>query len=137
MGFGVWGQGPAHPCAVGAVLRERERERGREREREGERERDRESEAARAGPGPAFRKVDVRLPGKGNGARPGHLITTMIKWIRTSRLSIKHVQVEVLRTRAPSELFYLRIQDTPVILQGTVSPEVKQYLLYRRVVFVY
>jgi len=38
-------------------------------------------------------KVDVRLPGKGNsnsyGARPVHLIITMIKWIRTSRLSIK------------------------------------------------
>ena len=41
-----------------------------------------------------FRKVDVRLPGKGNsnshGARPVHLIITMIKWIRTSRLSIKN-----------------------------------------------
>ena len=40
------------------------------------------------------RKVDVRLPGKGNpnshGARPVHLIITMIKWIRTSRLSIKN-----------------------------------------------
>ena len=34
-----------------------------------------------------------RLPGKGNpnvhGARPVHLINTMIKWIRTSSLSIK------------------------------------------------
>ena len=40
------------------------------------------------------RKVDVRLPGKGNsnsnGARPVHLIITMIKWIRTSSLSIKN-----------------------------------------------
>ena len=40
------------------------------------------------------RKVDVRLPGKGNsnshGARPVHLIITMIQWIRTSRLSIKN-----------------------------------------------
>jgi len=39
------------------------------------------------------RKIDVRLPGKGNsnshGARPVHLIITMIKWVRTSRLSIK------------------------------------------------
>ena len=38
------------------------------------------------------RKVDVRLPGEGNsnsnGARPVHLIITMIMWIRTSRLSI-------------------------------------------------
>jgi len=40
------------------------------------------------------RKVDVRLPGKGNsnyhGARPVHPIITMIKWIRTIRLSIKN-----------------------------------------------
>jgi len=40
------------------------------------------------------RKVDARLPGKGNsnshGARPVHLIITMIKWIQTSRLSIKN-----------------------------------------------
>ena len=40
------------------------------------------------------RKVDVRLPGKRNsnshGARPVHLIITMIKWIRTSRLSTKN-----------------------------------------------
>ena len=34
------------------------------------------------------RKVDVRLPGK--GARPVHLIITMIKWIRTRRLPIKN-----------------------------------------------
>ena len=43
---------------------------------------------------PPARKVDVRLPVKGNsnthGARPVHLIITMIKWIRTSRLSIKN-----------------------------------------------
>jgi hypothetical protein len=40
------------------------------------------------------RKVDVRLPEKGNsnshGARPVHLIISLIKWIRTSRLSIKN-----------------------------------------------
>jgi len=40
------------------------------------------------------RKVDVRLQGKGNsnshGARPIYLIITMIKWIRTSRLSIQN-----------------------------------------------
>jgi len=40
------------------------------------------------------RKVDVRLPGKGDsntlGARPVHLIITMIKWFRTSRMSIKN-----------------------------------------------
>jgi len=40
------------------------------------------------------RKVDVRLPRNGNsnsrGARPDHLIITVIKWDRTSRLSIKN-----------------------------------------------
>jgi len=45
------------------------------------------------------RKVDVRLPGKGNsnshGARPVHLTITIIKWIRTSRLSIKNSLSEV------------------------------------------
>ena len=39
-------------------------------------------------------KVDVKLPGKGNSnpndARPVHLIITMVKWIRTSRMSIKN-----------------------------------------------
>jgi len=43
---------------------------------------------------PLTRKVDVRLPEKGNsnshGARPVCLIITMIQWIRTSRLSIKN-----------------------------------------------
>ena len=36
-------------------------------------------------------KVDIRLPGKGNtqGARRFHQIISMIKWIWTSRLSIK------------------------------------------------
>ena len=40
------------------------------------------------------RKVDTRLPGKGksdfHGARPIHQIISIIKWIRTSRLSIKN-----------------------------------------------
>jgi hypothetical protein len=43
---------------------------------------------------PGTRKVDVRLPGKGNsnshGARPVHIIVTMMTWIRTSRLSMKN-----------------------------------------------
>ena len=54
--------------------------------------------------GTSDRKVDVRLPGKGNsnshGARPVHLILTMIQWIRTSRLSIKiSLYVEVPLSR--------------------------------------
>jgi len=40
------------------------------------------------------RKVDIRLPGQGDsnshGERPVHQIISMIKWIRTSRLSIKN-----------------------------------------------
>ena len=40
------------------------------------------------------RKVDIRLPKKGNlnshGARPVHQIISMMKWIQTSRLSIKN-----------------------------------------------
>jgi len=50
--------------------------------------------APERGFGDGGRKVDVRLPGNGNsdshGARPVHLIITMMKWIRTSRLSIKN-----------------------------------------------
>jgi len=41
-----------------------------------------------------LRKVDVRLPGEENsnshGARPVHLIITMLEWIRTRRLSLKN-----------------------------------------------
>ena len=60
---------------------------GRWREREMEREGDGEGGRRRG------RKVDARLPGRGisnfNGARPVHPIITMMKWIRTSRSSIK------------------------------------------------
>ena len=39
-------------------------------------------------------KGNVRLPGKENsnphGARPVHQLITMIKWIRTSRVSVKN-----------------------------------------------
>ena len=38
--------------------------------------------------------MDVKLPGRGNslfyGGRPVHLIITMMKWIQTSWLAIKH-----------------------------------------------
>ena len=49
--------------------------------------------------------VDVRLPGKesstSHGARPIHLIITMIKWIRTSMLSIKN-SLMILRLSSSS-----------------------------------
>ena len=45
-------------------------------------------------PSQGSRKVEESLPGKGNsnshGARPVHLIITMMMWIHTSRLSIKN-----------------------------------------------
>ena len=52
------------------------------------------------------RKVDIRLPGKGNlnshGAKPVHLIITMMKWIRTSSLSIKNsLSLDHLAEHAP------------------------------------
>ena len=54
---------------------------------------ERRSDAADSNKRKGTQKVDVRLPGKENsnsrGARPVHLIITMIKWNRTSRLSIK------------------------------------------------
>ena len=53
------------------------------------------------GAGRAPRKVDVRLPVKGNsnsqGARPVHLIITIIEWIRTTRLSVKSLSEPDIR----------------------------------------
>jgi len=64
-----------------------------------------------------FRKVDVRLPGHGNsnshGARPVHLIITMIKWIRTSRLSIKK------SAASPSSSSYSSLQAPRFIIIDT------------------
>ena len=56
------------------------------------------------------RKVDVRLPGKGNsnshGVRPVHLIITMIKCIRTSRLSKRTLSIHhALRLRVTLQGF--------------------------------
>jgi len=75
------------------------------------------------------RKVDVRLPGKGDsnshGARPVHLIITMIKWIWTSRLSIKnslsHDQTgevlshETLWLANSRAVWVARVGGTPVV----------------------
>ena len=52
------------------------------------------------------RNVDVRLPGKEiidcHGARPVHRIITMMKWIRTSRLSVKN-SLSAIRPRSESQ----------------------------------
>ena len=54
---------------------------------------------------PPGSKADVRLPRKGNsnshGVRPVHLIITKMKWIRTSRLSIKKSRSVVLFSLLP------------------------------------
>jgi hypothetical protein len=61
---------------------------------------------------PSFRKVDVRLPEKENsnshGARPIHLIITMIQWIRTSRLSMKDSHSAALPPDVGSKVTDLR-----------------------------
>ena len=48
----------------------------------------------------------MRLPGKGktnfNGARPVHQILSMMKWIRTSRLSMKNSLFDSRRARVRS-----------------------------------
>ena len=42
------------------------------------------------GPAPGSGGFGVGVKSNSHGARPVHLIITMIKWIRTSRLSIKN-----------------------------------------------
>ena len=63
--------------------------------------------APTASPPPPARKVDVRLPGTGDsnshGARPVHLIITMIKWIRTSRLRGRHPYLVLVSGERPQE----------------------------------
>ena len=65
-------------------------------------------------------KVDIRLPGKGNsnshGARGVHLIITMIKWIRTSRLCMRRTEFAACSPVANAmcpylTLSYLRLID--------------------------
>ena len=68
---------------------------------------------------PSTRKVDVRRPGKGNsnfhGARPVHLIITMIEWIWTSRLSItKSLSTDELVTLALITCCRSRFKPVPL-----------------------
>ena len=64
---------------------------------------------------PASRKVAIWLPGKENsnshGARPVHQIISMIKWIRTSRFSLKNslstTCFGVLRTASKPQTSYM------------------------------
>ena len=61
------------------------------------------------------RRVDVRLPGKGDsnshGARPVHLVITIMKWIRTSRLAKKNsLTLSLFKKQLPYKKMQ-RIQD--------------------------
>ena len=64
----------------------------------------------------APRKVDMRLPGKENSnshdARPVHQIISMMKWIRTSRLSIKNSFSTLLRNGLDNLTFTGRQLET-------------------------
>jgi hypothetical protein len=70
----------------------------------------------------AARTLDARLPGKGNSnslrARPVHLIITMIKWTRTSRLSIKCPLVP-RAIECPRRKRMPEVQDSGFGIQGS------------------
>jgi len=79
---------------------------------------------------PQMRKVDKRLPGRGNlnsnshGAKPVHQIISTIKWIRTSKMPIKNSLSLSLSnegpkgggTRAPNEVEGPAAQRDEVVL---------------------
>ena len=64
---------------------------------------------------PRVRRVDSRIAGKGDsnshGARPVHQIISMIKWIRTNRLSINNFLSRVSGSgfRVPGSGFVFRV----------------------------
>ena len=68
------------------------------------------------------RKVDVRLLGEGNshshGAKTVHQIISMIKWIRTSRLSIKK-SLSVRHTRISVKHTHIGISHTCISVRHT------------------
>ena len=85
------------------------------------------------------RKVDVRLPGKGNsnshGARPIHQIITMIWWIRTSRLSIKnslcstkHTARDEVCCRGDHRVYLT--ECFTVVMQKLIPTQIRQLILH-------
>ena len=77
------------------------------------------------------RRVDVRLPEQGNasshGARPVHLIIAMMKWIRTSRLSIKKSPSLILarypqKTLIPTSTYVRHFVPRYCIVYGSTRP---------------
>ena len=88
----------------------------------------------------SIRKVDIRLPGKGNsnphGAKPVHLIITLMKWIRTSRLSIKNslslfLSAEVFVPAIPQTLSCLSTYGA----EGLIIDSQKRWMVKMRGVF--
>ena len=72
------------------------------------------------------RKVDIRLPGKAksnsHGARLVHLIITMIKWNRTSRLSINnYLSLALSNVRGDLDSRVGRRCDEATVVQGIFS----------------
>ena len=76
------------------------------------------------------RKVDVRLPGKGNsnshGARPVHQIISMTAWLRTSELSI-HNSLSTSREGAPGP--DIRVRDATKCWLWACSLRILVYLV--------
>ena len=72
---------------------------------------------ARSRPRLSMRKVDIRLPGKGDsnshGARPVHQIISMTKWIRTCRLSLHNFLCPRLRQDGDFRFFVFWSKKAP------------------------
>jgi len=86
-------------------------------------------------------QVGVRLPGKANsnshGARPVHLIITMMKCIRTSRLSIKNSlslqgHTVVISVHQPSSRMWRAIDDVVLLSEVSFSLHVSPSLSHPR-----
>jgi len=78
---------------------------------------------------PWTRQVDTRLPGRGNsnshGAQPVHQVSSMIKWIRTSRLSIKNSLSEPPEEEARN-LSSMADPVASTIVSRSASPNLKR-----------
>ena len=67
-----------------------------------------------------MQKEVVRCPP--HGARPVHLIITMIKWIRTSRLSIKNTITNVMQQEVVRALPPLQTRNTVDEYKSSAPP---------------
>ena len=83
------------------------------------------------------RKVYGRLSGKGNskshGARPVHLIITMIKWIRTRRIGVRRAGVG--DCARPGGWFHLIMCSIEITVFQVISPIQPRFLLFNPIFF--